>query len=129
MNQNNNENGIEEWKRRAKDDEISALVLLKEGAPSTICFLSHQIAEKYLKIFLLSNRIKFPKIHQLDLLLKLCADIDNTFKNFRDDAILLNDYYIDTRYPGEYPEFTRSESENAFKAAIRIKDFVLTKIV
>ena len=37
------------WFSKADEDELSVRAVLKEGAPSTACFLSQQIAEKYLK--------------------------------------------------------------------------------
>jgi hypothetical protein len=41
----------------------------------------------------------------------------------------LNRYYIETRYPGDYPAFTMDEARAAFDAALRVKDFVLSKAV
>jgi HEPN domain-containing protein len=51
-------------------------------------------------------------------------------KNIRDihnDLVVLNRYYIETRYPGDYPEFTADEAREAFGAALRIKEFVSGK--
>ncbi len=47
-----------EWIKRANEDELSANVILKEegGAPNTVCFLSQQMAEKYLKAFLIFHK-------------------------------------------------------------------------
>lgn len=42
-----------EWVLKAQEDERSAEILIKEGgSPNTICFSAQQIAEKYLKAFL-----------------------------------------------------------------------------
>ena len=38
---------------------------------------------------------------------------------------VLNRYYIETRYPGDYPEFSRHDSMEALEAALRVKQFVL----
>lgn len=35
---------------------------------------------------------------------------------------------LNTRYPGDYPQFTFKEAEQAFGNAINIKNFVLEKI-
>lgn len=58
----------EEWFSKAKDDEMSAKDILqdREGAASTVCFLAQQMAEKYLKGYLVFQGKDFPKIHQLD---------------------------------------------------------------
>ncbi len=59
-------NIVTEWFAKADDDEKSIRAILKEGgAPSTACFLSQQIAEKYLKGLLVFLGKSFPKIHDL----------------------------------------------------------------
>lgn len=131
--QNNNKNKrkklANEWFAKADDDELSARDILndKEGAASTVCFLSQQIAEKYLKGYLVYQNRSFPKIHQLDKLVKLCQNINADFIKIMVDAGDLTGFYIATRYPGDYPEFSFKEAEEAFKKAIKIKDFVLDK--
>lgn len=119
-----------EWIKRAEDDELNARSILthRDGAPSGICFLSHQLAEKYLKAFLVFKRQKFPKIHSLDKLVELCAEIDTSFRKARKDAIFLNPFYVATPYPGDYPEFTWKDAKEAYKAAVKIKKFVLARI-
>lgn len=119
------------WFDRAKDDELSSRDILKnrQGAPSTVCFLSQQLAEKYLKGFLVFNRKKFPKIHQLDRLLKLCEEIESKFVNLREEAGFLSGFYVTTRYPAHYPEgFNWDDAEKAMESALKIKEFVLSKL-
>ena len=41
---------------------------------------------------------------------------------------VLNVYYIETRYPGDYPDFTLKEAKEAKEAADKIKGFVFNKI-
>ena len=119
-----------DWFKKAQDDELSAKDILnnKEGAPSTVCFLAQQMAEKYLKGFLVYRKFRFPKIHQLDRLVKLCMKFDKKFIDVKKEAEYLTIFYIITRYPGDYPEFTFKEARNAFSAALKIKSFVLKKI-
>ncbi len=118
-----------EWFLKAKDDELSAKDILKDqkGAASTVCFLSQQMAEKYLKGYLVFKNKEFPKIHDLDKLVKLCANIDSRFVKIKTDAKFLSGFYIATRYPGDYPEFTFKDAKKAFEKAIKIKKFVLNK--
>ena len=115
-----------EWVLKAKDDELNAVSILKhrDGTASVVCFLSQQMAEKYLKAFLTFRGERFPKIHILDFLLELCLKLDSGFIKLKDDAIFLTDFYVETRYPGDYPEFNWKDGEKAFKAALRIKDFI-----
>ncbi|MCK5465962.1 HEPN domain-containing protein [Candidatus Parcubacteria bacterium] len=128
--ENSKEKLVKEWLSRATDDELSIEAILKEeGAPSTACFLSQQLAEKYFKAFLVFHNKPFPKIHHLDVLLELCIDIDKNFKELKEETILLSDYYIETRYPGGFTEeWSWQEAKTAFSTAIDIKEFVSNKI-
>lgn len=44
------------------------------------------------------------------------------------EAKFLTDFYVTTRYPGDYPEFTWRDAETAYEAAQRVKEFVLKKL-
>ncbi|OGD66206.1 hypothetical protein A3F08_03125 [Candidatus Berkelbacteria bacterium RIFCSPHIGHO2_12_FULL_36_9] len=119
-----------EWFLKARDDELSAKDILtnKEGAASTVCFLSQQMAEKYLKGYLVFKEERFPKIHDLDRLVKLCQKIDSNFQKIKNNARYLSDFYVATRYPGDYPQFNFEQAEQAFQKALKIKKIVLNKI-
>jgi HEPN domain-containing protein len=130
MNQNNSKNYLE-WFQKADEDELNAMSILKhrDGTPSGVCFLSQQMAEKYLKGLLIYNNKNFPKIHDLIQLQTLLLDIISDIKDYNNELDLLTTYYFETRYPGDYPEFTWEEAEEAHEAAKKIKQFVLSKIV
>ncbi|MEW6007370.1 MAG: HEPN domain-containing protein [bacterium] len=49
-------------------------------------------------------------------------------KELHSNLIILNRYYIETRYPGDYPEFSWQEGEQAYESARKIKEFVLQLI-
>lgn len=119
-----------QWVARARDDELSCKSILRgrDGAPNTVCFLSQQLAEKILKSFLIFKNREFPKIHQLDALVKICGEVDKTFENIKEEAGFLTTFYTTARYPGDYPEFSWKNAEDAFSAAEKIKSFVLDKI-
>lgn len=118
-----------EWFKKAEEDELSADAILKAGgASSTACFLSQQIAEKYLKGLLVFNDKPFPKVHDLLELETLVLDLTPEIKDYEEDLDLLSTYYIETCYPGDYPEFSRKEAEEALISARKIKEFVLRKI-
>ena len=119
----------EEQIKRADDDELSLEAIFKEGgAPNTACFLCQQMGEKYLKAFLVNKKKWYPKVHALDALWELCNKIDSSFEDIKKDAVFLNDFYVTTRYPGDYPTFSMQDAKEAYEAALRIKDFVLKKI-
>lgn len=121
-----------EWIRRAEDDEINAAAILKDrdGTPMMVCFICNQMAEKYLKAFLVYAIHDYPKIHPLDKLLKLCAKNDSAFGALQEEAILLNGYYTEARYPDSLPveSFTWEMAEEAYEAAKKIKELVLKKV-
>jgi HEPN domain-containing protein len=116
-----------EWFKKAEDDALSVRAILKEGAPSTACFLSQQIAEKYLKGLLVFHNKPFPKVHDLIELESLLVPVEKNIQDIHNDLVVLNRYYIETRYPGDYPEFTAAEAREAFETALRIKEFVTAK--
>ena len=119
-----------EWIKRAEDDEINIIANLKhrDGTPTPICFLSQQMAEKYLKAFLVKKKKEFPKIHHLEFLLNLCLAINQSFANLKSEAVMLIKCYVANRYPGDYPEFTWQDAEKAYQAALQIKNLVLTNL-
>lgn len=118
----------QEWLQKAQEDEFAGEAILEErGAPAPVCFHSQQMAEKCLKALLLFYGKEFPKIHDLIVLAALIEPIAPEIREYKQELELLNGYYIETRYPGDYPEFTWKEAEEAFKAAIKIKEFVLDK--
>lgn len=120
-----------EWFAKATDDELSIKDILndREGSPNTVCFLCQQMAEKYLKGYLVFYNVEFPKIHQLDKLINFCKKIDRQFEKFKKESEFLSEFYIAARYPGDYPVFSFVDAEKAYKAALRIKKFVIAKTI
>src|SRR3989344_590988 len=126
---NKSEHFYKEWFGKAEEDWLSAEVIIKEGgAPSTACFLSQQIAEKYLKGLLTASGHRFPKIHDLIELEKLLSVKFFEINELEEDLKFLNRYYVETRYPGDYPVFSLKDAHEALAAARRVKEFVLGKI-
>ena len=127
---NKPENHYRAWLVKAGEDELSARVLIEKeaGAPSTICFLSQQMAEKYLKGLLVFHNEEFLKIHDLIELETLLLGVEPEIQSFHEDCKTLNQYYVGTRYPADVPEFTFQECKYALEAAFRIKEFVIRKI-
>lgn len=115
-----------EWVKYAEEDlKMAELALKEKGPPNQICFHAQQVAEKYLKGFLVYSKQKFEKVHQLQYLLQLCAKTDVSFEELREDVLYLTRFYIETRYPGDFQEFTLDEAQKAYNAALQVKNFVL----
>ncbi len=118
-----------EWIRRAEQDQKLAAYSLKD--PTLLeqaCFHSEQLTEKYLKSYLISHKCKFDKTHNLIHLVKICQELDMTFRELEADAELLNQFYIESRYPSGTSEFGLRQAKSAFAASKRIKQFVLKKL-
>jgi HEPN domain-containing protein len=46
-----------------------------------------------------------------------------------DDSEYLNTFYIETRYPVQWPtDFSKNKASNAFQAAENIRNFILKKL-
>jgi len=122
---------FEKWFRKAEND---LLVIKNNMASSEIpidacCFHAQQAAEKYLKAYLVSRQIHFPKIHDLQALVNLCMAINSSFNEIMEPALRLSDYAIAPRYPDTFDDLTLSDATEALKDAITIKDFVLNNFL
>lgn len=120
---------VQDWFKRAEDDIKAAELMLHEGGlPNPICFHAQQSAEKYLKGFLAFHEKHVRKIHDLEILIANCREIDNSFSEIEKDAVYLTQFYTEARYPGDFSEFTMDEAEGAYTTALKVKEFVLSKI-
>ena len=122
-----------EWFRKAEHN-----LLFLENAPfdvedpptDTACRLAHMVAEYSLKAYMILNKQKIIKTHQLTDILDDCIAIhqDSSFEQLRDDCIDLTKYKIEMTYPGPIPEeIDITEAKTAIKQARHIRDFMLKK--
>ena len=80
MPKNNRKILAEEWFKKACDDQKSAKVVLEEGGYyGTTCFRAQQMAEKYLKGFLVFSGWKLEKVHDLVRLVNECKKANSDF--------------------------------------------------
>jgi HEPN domain-containing protein len=130
MRRKNNLKLAKEWFKIGEEELKFAQASFKEfdSFYPQICFQCQQAVEKYLKGFLIYHRKKFPKIHDLVELIKLCSKIEKGFLKFLEDGTFLSQYYIRTRYPVEYPPATRNEAEKSLEIAKRFINFIKTLI-
>jgi len=115
-----------EWFEKAEKDFISAKILIEnKGFPETIAFLSQQTIEKYLKGYLLYMKETIPLIHDVFVLCKKSASHNKGFEQFYDDCKFLNAFYIEARYPMDFPVNIKDEDgERTFDIADRVIRFV-----
>ncbi|KKP32524.1 MAG: hypothetical protein A2312_01630 [Candidatus Staskawiczbacteria bacterium RIFOXYB2_FULL_32_9] len=129
----NNKEIVLEWIKRADNDELNIVSILKhkDGEPSLTCFLSQQMAEKYLKALLIFYENNYPRIHSLIKLLTLISKYSpDILKEIEEEIILIEPYYIETRYSEDIlaESFSWEMAEKAYESAKRIKNLVLEKL-
>ncbi|MFA6924343.1 MAG: HEPN domain-containing protein [Bacteroidales bacterium] len=125
-------NDYSEWISKAEEDLTTCRALMDIEYPpfSVICYHAQQMAEKYIKAYLTFKEIEFKKTHDIILLLdEYCISDDDEFNNIRDDAFILSDYSINTRYPGDYFPLNRNDADEAIDASCKIKNFIISKII
>jgi HEPN domain-containing protein len=122
-----------EWFRKAEHDLAyleHAPLDLDDPPTDTTGKLAHMVAEYCLKAYLMLNKKKIKKIHELGKILDACiaARQDREFEDLREDCQILTKYKTDLVYPGPIPEvISVEEAKAAIEKARRIKDFVVKK--
>ena len=120
---------VGEWIAKAEGDfQTAQRELRARRVPNydAVCFHAQQCAEKYLKAFLVERKIPFRPIHDLEVLLGLVVPVNPEFEFVRDLLLLLNDYAVSFRYPGE--SATRDEARAAVKALRTVRAFVRAEL-
>jgi len=58
-----------------------------------------------------------------------CAKVDKEFLDLKENCKILDPYYIETRYPLDFPiEYSKEQAEQAVDLAGEVVDFVKRKI-
>ena len=111
----------------AEDLDVAQRLLAdRSSAPRHVCSLSQQAAEKALKAALVLEEIDFPYTHDLNALRNLLPDswpvrVDHP------DLTQLNQWAVEARYPGEWPEATDSDAVRAESEASLVLDSVVAE--
>ncbi len=95
------------------------------GLFNAVEFHSQQAAEKALKAYLTWRDKPFEKTHSLVALVGMCLVLDDSFEDLRLASTTLTPYAVTTRYPGDLPELTRNEAQEAQKLAQHVWGFVI----
>ncbi len=114
---------VREWVQKAENDLKNAVNTLKMGEDcptDTVCFHAQQCVEKYLKAFLVSRDIDFPRTHDIGDLVDLMP------RNFRlrlsvEEQQRLTAYATTMRYPGEYEPLSLAQARKAVAIARRVR--------
>ncbi|HQN48469.1 MAG TPA: HEPN domain-containing protein [Caldisericia bacterium] len=97
------------------------------------CFLSHQAVEKILKGYLIYKGFEHIWRHSVSDLSKECEKIDKDFESLRKEILILDKYYIPTRYPNGLPGgipaevFTERDSFETITLSEKALKFIFEK--
>jgi len=121
--------GHKDWLYKAACDLKAARLLLSDDDTlPNAAFNTHQCAEKALKGYLVFNRKQIHKTHDLELLLKLCSEINTDFIALKEEVKFLNPYVTDSRYPDDRFSIDHDEANEAIKKATKIIKFINNKM-
>jgi HEPN domain-containing protein len=121
---------VGEWLHKADQDIRAAEALLLQDPPLFYpsSFHSQQAAEKYLKAYLTKLQVEFPKTHSIRELLYLVKPVDKELAETLQPAADLTPYGVEVRYPGDAPEPSRNETEEALALARQVADAVTRRL-
>lgn len=108
------------WFEFAHTDLKVAELALTAGLFNQACFHAHQAVEKLLKGFILARGKRVPRTHSLVDLGRLAQELGFP-QELRNKILILNGYYLPTRYPDAIPDLshlpTRDEAQEAISLA------------
>lgn len=87
------------WLAQAEHDLESAKNNLKVKFYSDVCFMSEQAAQKALKAYLFFSGERYIPLHSVRELANHGVKYDKGLKRFIEPGMILDKYYILTRYP------------------------------
>lgn len=122
------------WFEQAKYDLKTARWNLEGDLFAPACFWAQQSAEKAVKAFLYSQGERIIIGHSVAELLEKAKIYDKNFKTLIPLGIILDRFYIPTRYPnglpGGIPAYTykKKDALEAIRMAQKILDFISNKL-
>ncbi|MBW8330577.1 MAG: HEPN domain-containing protein [Prolixibacteraceae bacterium] len=121
---------IREWIDKA-DHDLGSAKLIFLHIPEyfdTIAFHCQQATEKYLKASLVYYGIDFQRTHNLVYLLDLLSQKIALSEDIYDQAILLNGFSVQIRYPNKNVYLTKEELELSINIAQEFRNLALQMI-
>ncbi len=119
----------EEWLLKAKRDLDTAKALLEKSYFDTAIYHTQQCAEKALKGYCVYRLQPLIRTHDLEKILNVCINLDNSFMQLDIFAIALNGLDIRFRYPDIEFEPDEPEVVDAINWSEQILEFVKTKCI
>jgi len=115
------------WLRQAQADLEVVRTLASAGHYAAACFFGQQAAEKALKAVLFAHGARVVLEHSVRELARQCEAHAPSFAGLAEEAALLDQFYIPTRYPNGLPApavpaetYTEAHARTAEAAATRV---------
>jgi len=118
------------WLVKAEHD-LRAARLTNDAAPplrDISVFHAQQAGEKALKAFLVWHERPFAKTHDLEELRDACTAIEPALRQSLLGVSILSEYAVRVRYPGEAPEPSKDEADEAISLANRVFQALLARL-
>ena len=108
---------------RANQQNIHPDILYED-----LSFDCQQAVEKALKGLLRYYDLEIPHIHSIGKLLSILEDNGFIIPDYVKEGIILTDYAVQTRYPGDYESVFEEEFKNILEISNKIFDWVIDRI-
>ena len=119
-----------DWLIYAEHD-LKAADMLRKNQKTVLlsAFHSHQAIEKALKAFMLEQKGYAPDGHNIIFLCKTAAKVNSGFFDWIDECVALNNCYIQTRYPPDFPlDIDKTEAKKYVIMAQGLYKFTLLEL-
>jgi len=130
MRHSHPDSDVESYLRKAERDLATAVRMAGEGPEfaDIICFHAEQCAEKSLKGLILALGQVPSRTHDLTVLQKALAEMDNSSKALEGFCLALTDYAVAPRYPGWEDLVGEVDIDGVLESARSIHDYVLFRL-
>ena len=123
------------WVAQASRSLGTTRVLVDNSLWSEACFQAEQTAQLALKAFLYLQGRRHVTIHSVHALALECGAADSRFLPFAEYGMVLDRYYLTTRYPDALPApavpfecFTEAEARQALGYAAEMVELVRAEV-
>jgi HEPN domain-containing protein len=121
---------VESYIRKAERDYVAAVRMAGEGPEfaDIVCFHAEQCAEKSLKGLILALGQVPSRTHDLTVLHKALAEIDESSVPLQEFCLALTDYAVAPRYPGWEDLVGEVDIDRVLESARSIRDYVFIRL-
>jgi len=111
-----------DWLRHAASDLHLAHIALPDPdvLRNQIAFHAQQTAEKALKAVLVARDIRFPRTHDLEVLIEIVQLAGVSWPFESDEIGALSPFAVETRYPSGLAQITDAEARRAVETAEKV---------